>query len=43
MLIIQVTTQTHYSIIYAYTLLHSSYMFVRYYLAIFREITPKFL
>jgi hypothetical protein len=33
-----------YSIIYAYKLhLHSSYMFRRYYLAIFRDMAPKFV
>jgi hypothetical protein len=33
----------HYSIIYAYSLLSSSYIFRRYCLAIFRELTPTFL
>jgi hypothetical protein len=35
--------QTHYSVMYAYYHLHSSYMFRRYYLAIFREMTLEFL
>jgi hypothetical protein len=35
--------QMHYFIFYSYCLLHSSCMFRRYYLAIFRELTPKFL
>jgi len=35
--------QMRYSIIYAYNLLHNCYMFRRYYLAIFRELTLKFL
>jgi len=33
----------HCSLSYAYNLLRSSYMFWRYYLAIFRVLTPKFL
>jgi len=32
--------QVHHRIIYAYYLLHSIYIFRRYYLAIFRELTP---
>jgi len=35
--------QTHYSVMYTYYHLHSPYMFWRYYLAIFREMTPEFL
>jgi hypothetical protein len=31
----------HNSLIYAYSLLRSSYMFQRYYLAIFRDLAPK--
>jgi len=31
-----------YAVIYAYSLLHNSYMFRPYYLAIFREPTPDF-
>jgi len=31
-----------YAVIYAYSLLYSSNMFQRYYLAIFREPTPDF-
>jgi len=33
----------YYFVVYAYNLLHSSYMFRRSYLAIFRELTRKFL
>jgi len=33
----------HYYINYAYNLLHSAYMFRRYYLAIFRQLTPNFI
>jgi len=33
----------HYSIIYIYNSLLSSYMFRRYYLAFFRELISKFL
>jgi len=32
-----------YAIIYAYYVLHSSYMFLHYHLAIFREMTSLFL
>jgi len=32
----------HCSTIYVYSLIHSCYMFRRYYLAIFRELTPQF-
>jgi hypothetical protein len=35
--------QVGYAIIYAYYVLHSSYMFQHYYLAIFRKTTPTFL
>jgi len=35
--------QMHYSIIYVYSLLHSYYMFRRYFLAIFMALTPKSL
>jgi hypothetical protein len=32
----------HFSVIYAYHILRRSYMFRRYYLAVFRELTPIF-
>jgi len=35
--------EMHYSVINAYNLLHNCYIFLRCYLAIFRELTPKFL
>jgi hypothetical protein len=35
--------QIHHSIVYAYYLLLNPYMFRRYYPAIFRKLTPKFL
>jgi hypothetical protein len=34
--------QIHSSLIYAYSLLHSCYMFRRYFRAIFMELTPDF-
>jgi len=33
----------HYSIVYAYNLLRNFYLFRLYYLAIFRDMIPKFL
>jgi len=35
------TPKIQYSTVYAHEILHSFYIFRRYYLAIFRELTPK--
>jgi len=33
----------HYSVNYVYSLLHSCYKFRRYYIALFRGLTPTFI